>query len=146
MPRWKPWLPVRSYEDLVGRVFTRRDLQAISRATRREIMDWIEAGIITAEARPGAGVHRDYTWLNVLEASAATSMSPTLRAGTIADIFRSVRSILDEAGLKLDDAERRRGEFVFLISMVAEDEAETFAVSKHDPEDKRIRVSRMRPE
>lgn len=117
MARWKPWLPARSYADVVGRSFTRRDLQAISHTTRREVMDWVESGIISAEARPGAGVHRSYSWANVIEATAAKCMSPSLRAGTIAAIFDGIRSVVSASGLRFDEASERPGEFVFLAHM-----------------------------
>lgn len=82
------------------RTYRFKDLQKITGITHKEKFEWIARGIISAEATPGSGSHRHFTWDHVMEARVAKVLVEHfgIRAGAIQEIMEALRERMKKRG------------------------------------------------
>ena len=74
--------------------FTFAELQMVTSLGRGEIRECVNRGIISAPAGVGQGNHRAYSKWNLAEGVIAAALLRHIRAGSVADLMTSLRSLL----------------------------------------------------
>jgi hypothetical protein len=93
--------------------FTFTELQTITSLGRGEIRECINRGIISAPAGVGQGNHRAYTKWNLVEGAIAAALLRQVRAGTVEQIMKNLRSMLDYCRIDPDSYCDTPGTFVY---------------------------------
>jgi hypothetical protein len=93
--------------------FTFAELQMVTLLGRGEIRECINRGIISAPAGVGQGHHRSYTKWNLIEGVIAAALLRQVRAGTVEQIMKDLRRMLDFSRIDPDDYSEKPSTFVY---------------------------------
>lgn len=108
--------------------FTFTELQTVTSLGRGEIRECVARGIISAPAEVGQGHHRAYTEWNLVEGVIAAALLRHVRAGTVEQIMKNLRSMLDHNQIDRDNYCERPTPFVY----------EAIFPSRQEPDEKAV--------
>ena len=108
--------------------FTFTELQTVTSLGRGEIRECVSRGIISAPVEVGQGHHREYSKWNLIEGVIAAALLRHVRAGTVEQIIKDLRSSLDRNQINTDSYCERPGTFVYEVIFPSRKEPDEKAV------------------
>ena len=108
--------------------FTFTELQTVTSLGRGEIRECVSRGIISAPVEVGQGHHREYSKWNLVEGVIAAALLRHVRAGTVEQIIKNLRSMLEYCQIDRDNYCEMPSTFVYEVVFPSRAEPDEKAV------------------